>query len=364
MNKLFHIGPNIGVAEIMDCGAALRDLPSLVPTNLVSRTELERLATRVDGLSTSILGFEFRLGESVPSTDLLLGIIPESMAEQTHLCKGQNAPEGSYEAAFINHIARVRNGNFPEAALITMTILEYDVAAAHGIPYPPPAVFHGILTRSHQETGIRDAHAAGRLAAAIAASIKRPEDVQEIDAVYETIAALPLAWRLTWIGAMPGREPRMIRALFQGLEAGTLTNDLYRMGWPGSTETVTKVLEMIDGCFEHLTVQLEVSAQGILPRLGLEVYVLKPRPSSSFANWAAAPNSALWRPLLSRLEETGLCLSSKARALLAFPGREYILEDGIFEIHKGINHVKISIEGNQACTAKAYVGTLCRPIGV
>ncbi len=365
MNKLFHVGPSIGVAEIMDCGAALRDLPSLVPTSLVSRIEWKHLAKRVDGLSTSILGFEFRLGESAPSADLLLGIIPESMAEHAHLSKGQDAPEGSYEAAFTNHMAQVRNGSFPEAALITMTILEYDVAAAHGKPYPPPAIFHGILTQSQQESGIRDARAAGRLAAAIAASIGQPEDVQEIDAVREMIAALPSTGRLTWLGAMPGREPRMIRALFQGLEAGNLINDLYRMGWPGPTETATKVLEIIDGCFKHLTVQLEISAQGVLPRLGLEAYVLKkPRSSSSFANWAAAPNSAPWRPLLSRLENAGLCLSSKARALLALPGREYVFEDGIFEVHKGINHIKISIEGNQACTAKAYAGMLVRPIGV
>lgn len=349
----------------MDCGAVLRNLPSLVPTSLVSRIEWEHLAKRVDGLSTSILGLEFRLGEAEPSADLLLGIIPESMAEHTHLCKGQNAPEGSYEAAFINHIAQVRNGSFPEAALITMTILEYDVAAAHGKPSPPPAVFHGILTQSHQESGIRDAYAAGRLAAAIAASIRQPEDVQEIDAIQEAIAALPSMGRLTWIGAMPAREPRMIRVLFQGFEASTLINDLYRMGWPGPTETVTKVLKIIDGCFEHLTVQLEISAQGVLPRLGIEAYVLKkPRSSRSFANWAAAPNSALWCPLLSRLEDAGLCLSSKARALLAFPGREYVFEDGIFEVHKGINHIKISIEGNRACTAKAYVGMLFRPVGV
>lgn len=348
----------------MDCGAALRDLPSLVPTSLVSRTEMEHLAQRVDGLSTSILGFEFRLGESAPSADLLLGIIPGSMAEQTHLRRGQNAPEGSYEAAFINHITRVRNGSFPESALITMTILEYDVAAAYGKPASscPPAVFHGILTQSHQETGTRDAYAAGRLAAAIAASVRQPEDVQEIDAMRRMIAALPPTGRLTWIGAMPGREPRMIRALFQGFEAGTLIHDLCRMGWPGSTETVTKILDIIDGYFKHLTVQLEVSAQGILPRLGIEMYVLpKPQASSSFANWAAAPNSALWRPLLSRLEDTGLCLSSKARALLAFPGREYVFEDGIFEMHKGINHLKISIEENRVCTAKAYAGTLFRP---
>lgn len=154
----------------------------------------------------------------------------------------------------------------------------------------------------------------------------------------------------------------MIRVLFQGFEAGTLIHDLHKMGWPGPTETVTKVLEIIDGRFEHLTVQLEVSAQGILPRLGIEMYAVpKPHASSSFANWAAAPNSALWRPLLSRLEDAGLCLSSKAHALLAFPGREYVFEDGIFEMHKGINHLKISIDENRACTAKAYAGMLFRP---
>ncbi len=47
--------------------------------------------------------------------------------------------------------------------------------------------------------------------------------------------------------------------------------------------------------------------------------------------------------------------------ILAFLGQEYIFDNGIFLVHKNINHVKISIEAGQACTAKAYVGMVFLP---
>ncbi|MCY4051195.1 MAG: hypothetical protein OXE41_12470 [Gammaproteobacteria bacterium] len=361
MRSLFHIGPKIRVAEIMDCGAVFRYLPSLVPTNLISKVEWEHVVKRADGLSTSILGFEFDLGKSIQQADLLLGIIPNSKAEEAYRNKDNSTPVDSFEAVFANHLDKIRNGSIPEASLISMTILEYDVASAGGKLNAPPAVFHGILTQTKGEPGIRDPQAAGRLAAILASSIGRPVDVQETNAVQKIIADLPSNVRLVWIGAMPGREPRMIRILLRGLESESLLENLHQMGWAGPTETVSRVLEVVDGCFEHLTVQLEISADGFLPRLGLEIYALnKPDSSSSFANWAAAPDSTPWQPALSRLEDSGLCLPSKASSLLAFPGREYLYEQGVFEVHKGINHIKISIEDNRACTAKAYVGLLFR----
>ena len=259
----FYIDSERQTAEIHDCGTVLRNLRSLVPDGLVGGIEWERLAIRADGLSASVLGLEFRLGDPTPNADLLLGFVPGSRAEQAHIRRGQETPPGSPEAVLADYFARIRGVEFPEAALITRTILEVD--------------------------------------------------------------------------------------------------GLQQVGWLGPTEMVASTLAAINNQCERLAIQLEVSSRGVLPRLGLEVYVL-PGQSHGFADWSATANPDQWRPILSRLENAGWCLPQKARSLLAFPGREHIFDDGIFLVHKGINHIKISIEAGQACTAKAYAGMLFVPV--
>lgn len=363
ISSLFHVDSESKTIGMQDCGAVLRNLRSLVPDGLVGRIEWERLAGRADGLSASVLGLEFRLGDPHPNADLLLGLVRGSRAEQAHIRRGQDAPLDSPEAFLANYFDRVRGAEFPEAALITRTILEYDVGlVANDGRWPPPSVFQGLKNPSSRNSGICDAELAGRIASVLSCAIGRSDDAQEITVIRKIVAALPPDSRLVWIGAMPGRDPRMIRLLIDGLDTDDLIDGLQRIGWPGPTAIVSSTLDAISDQFERLAIQLEVSAQGVLPRLGLEVYVLPEQSSDGFADWSTAANSDLWRPVLSRLEDAGWCLPLKASSLLAFPGQEYLFDDGIFLIHKGINHIKISIEAGQARTAKAYVGMLFLPV--
>ncbi len=363
ISGLVYIDSESKTTGMQDCGAVLCKLRSLVPNRLVGSIEWERLVVRAEGLPASVLGLEFRLGDRNPNADLLLGFVPGSRAEQAHIHRGQNAKPGSPEAVLANYFARIRAAEFLEAALITRTILEYDVGLVDDDGrWPLPALFQGLRDPSSPDSGIRDSEVAGRIASAISYAVGRSDDAQEIAVIRETIAALPPDGRLAWIGAMPGREPRMIRVLIHNLDACDLVDSLQRMGWPGSTETVSAVLDFINNRFGRLAIQLEVSAQGVLPRLGIEVYVLPDRSSGGFADWSTSANPDRWRPLLSRLEDAGWCLPLKASSLLEFPGREYVFDDGIFLVHKGINHIKISIEAGQACTAKAYVGMLFLPV--
>ena len=360
---LFHIDSESQTTGMQNCGAVLRTLRSLVPNGLVGDLEWERLVVRTEGLPASVLGLEFRLDDREPNADLLLGLVPGSRAEEAHIRRGRDARPGSPEAVLANYFARVRGAEFPEAELITRTILEYDVGrVASDGRWPPPAVFQGLKDRSSPDSGIRDPEVAGRIASAIRCAVGRADDAQEIAGIREVVAALPPDGRLAWLGVMPGRNPRMIRALIHGLDADGLVDSLQRIGWQGQTETVSGVLNVIDDQFARLAIQLEVSAQGVLPRLGIEVYVLPKQSSDGFADWSTAANPELWRPALSRLEDAGWCLPLKMKSLLTFPGREYVIDDGIFLVHKGINHVKISIETGQPCTAKAYVGMFFLPV--
>ncbi len=201
---------------------------------------------------------------------------------------------------------------------------------------------------------------AGRLAA-LTAAVGRTADEAEVAAVQSMVAALPPPGRLAWIGAMPGRAPRMVRMRIQGLGADRVADSLRQVGWPGSTGAVLAVLDIMTDRFAGLGVQLDVSAQGLLPRLGLEFFLPTKRQSLGFGAGAATASGDLWRPLLTWLEDAGWSVPRKSRGLLAFPGREYAFGDGIFEVRKEINHVKIAIEEGRACTAKAYGRMLFRP---
>lgn len=365
MSGLFHIDPETGAAGIENAGAALRKLRSLVPVALVGECELEVVAQRVDDLPASVLGFELRLGHPAPRADCLLGLMPGSAAEQAHCRRGLRARPDSREAAFAHHLARIRETGFPGSVQLKATILEFDVPTIPDeAPLPAPGVFQGWWLPASRNSGIRDPQVAGSIAAAIGAAVGRTEDAREVAAVRKAVASLPPGGRLTWIGAMPDRQPRATRLLFRGFEVASLSAGLEAMGWSGPGETVATVIDCLEGHFGRLAIQLEVSARGVLPGLGLEVYVLEEDPAGGAgADWAAAPNPALWRATISRLQDAGWCLPEKAAALLSFPGREFIFHESVFLAHKGINHIKISIDECGRCTAKAYVGMQLRPVG-
>lgn len=312
-------------------------------------------------MPASTIGFECRLGEPAPTADLLLGILPGSTAEQAYRRRGLGARPDSSEAARARHLERIRGPAFRDIVEVTATILEYDAANETS---PDPAIFQGFRTPASGASGIRDPELAGRLASAMAAAAGRAEDAREAEAVRKTVATLPPRGRLTWIGAMPGREPRMVRLLLAGFETRSLTADLRRLGWPGRPEAVVALLEVLGPFCEGIALQIEVSADGVLPRLGLEVYMPGDDAAAGGAShWASRPDSAPWRKLLARLRSANFCLEPKAVALLAFPGRELVFDESVFEVLVGISHVKLAMGEGAAVGAKAYVGMLLRPAG-
>ena len=343
-------GPGGAGRGIEDCGAFLEGLRPRVPRLLVDDRCWRRLLARAGGRAASFLGFEFRLGGAEREADFVLALVPGSDAERAHVRRGRNAREDSVEAGIARLL--VRSGAMP-APLATM--LEYDVAGVPAGPCPPPAVFQGPWRRADRARGIRDPLTAGRIAGALAAAVGRTADDREVAAVRSLVGALPPPGRLAHVGAMPGREPRMVRVMVAGLDAGGLTGSLRQLGWPGPMPAVAAVLDLVKHLPLRFGMQLEVAAQGLLPRLGVEIF-LPPEPQRGAGTGAA--RGASWRPVLTALEQAGCALPGKSRGLLAFPGREPVFDDGIFEVRMDINHVKISVgdsgEEGRPLRAKAY----------
>lgn len=332
--------------EIEDCGALLSGLRPLIPPLLVDGPGWRRLLARAGGLPASFLGFEFRLGSPEPEADLALALVPGSAAECAHIRRGRNARPDSAEAGIARLL--VRAGELP-APLVTL--LEYDVTGVIADPFPPPAVFQGLWRRADRERGIRDPLTAGRIAGELAVAVGRTGDEKEVAAVHSLVTELPPPGRLAQVGAMPGREPRMVRIMVAGLDAAGTTGSLRQVGWPGPMRAVEAALDMVKDLPVRFGMQLEVNAQGLLPRLGLEIFLPPERPRGV---GTGAARGASWRSLLTTLEQAGCALPRKSRGLLAFPGFEHVLDDGIFAVRTDINHVKISIQEDRPFTAKSY----------
>ena len=135
----------------------------------------------------------------------------------------------------------------------------------------------------------------------------------------------------------------MVRIMVAGLDAAGVTGSLRQVGWPGPMSAVAAALDLVKELPVRFGMQLEVSAQGLLPRLGLEIYLLPERT-----------RGASWRSVLTVLEQAGCSLPRKSRGLLALPGYEQVLDDAIFAVRMDINHVKISLEEDRPFTAKSY----------
>ena len=347
-----------GGAGIEDSGLLLRELRSLVPFPLIDDGGWCRLLARANGLPATGLCLEFRLGEPAANADLFVVLTPGSAAERAYIRRGQEAQPDSFQWRLARHLAETGGAAGPLA-----TILEYDVTYLPSGLMPYPAVFRGLWRRAAREKGFRDPRSAGHLAFALAEAVGRTADEEEVAVLRSLVAALPPRGRPIWIGAMPAREPRMLRAQVLGIGAAGLVDSLKQVGWPGSTDSILAVLDVIKGHSVGIGILLDLAAGGLLPRLGLEVYPPTEGQSGELDAGGAATSSSFWRALLTSLEEAGWSLPEKSRGLLAFRGREHVIGDGIFEVRKEINHVKISIEEGEAPAAKAYGRMLFRPVG-
>ena len=167
--------------------------------------------------------------------------------------------------------------------------------------------------------------------------------------------ALPPGGRVSFLGGFPGRAVRAVRVMVEGLEEANVRSFLQRLDWRGPVNAVPELLsELRDVVFPNdFQLAIDVIAEGVLPRLGLEV---KCPFTKGGAAWTQTTRRD-WLPLVTRLAEQGWCRPEKAHGLLAYPGQEIFADKtgGFYLAYKGISHIKLSI-GADDLSAKAYTG--------
>lgn len=334
-------------------------LRRFVPSALLDGPWWDRLVDRVgelpSWLTLNYAAFEFRLGDPAPAADYFVSVAPRRPSMEYYVRLGEAASPGSAEAA-LGRVYALMNGTGPpsESSLtgwFRASMLEYDIAEVPPNLRPAPGVFLALQPQSELDEDVAGSRTPHRLAATIANAVGWEEDEAERLAVERTFAALPRSGVVDQIGAAPEREPRSLRLIVDGLKLRNVPAFLKRLKWDGPTRKVMDTLEEMRDMTPVFRLALDVSANGVGPRLGLEMY--RPKRTSNLDYWLNSGRNA-WRPVMNYLEEMKWCLPQKGDGLRAFPGIERLLEEkGMSILYKGINHFKLSIEGD-AVEAKAY----------
>jgi len=336
-------------------GGFLAELRSLFPPALVDDAGWERLLALARRLPIYVtdnrFGFEFDLCDPNPAADFCVVPSPGSRLAEFYVRQGEVAPRESPQAALGAFLAEQSSN--PGALLAQGeggVILEYDLAGISSDQPAPPGIF--IVPRDVPESSRqRELYGDPELLAAglwaVAGWTPDEAILRQMQRIYSLLH--PTAG-VSQAGILPGRPQRAIRLII-GTETGAGAIEmLERLGWSGSPADVTAVCESLAGLTSQtVSLSIDVTAQGISPRLGLEFF----RPAA----WHELDRAG-WGRLIDRLEERSWCLPEKARGLKAWPRVEQVFDaNGVYRVQQSINHVKVVVDRG-TIAAKAYAGTI------
>ena len=339
-------------AEAARFAAVLRLARGTLPEGLIDGGGWERLAARAGRLppeaADAMFGFECRLDHGEAAADLLLSVPPAGRFADA-LVRG-GAAAGPRAAALAHLLSELRQPGSPFAPVVDLVALEYDVTGEEDAPAP------GVFLRSTAHSGYADARL---LTAAIALAAGWNEEPCERNAVARVLAALPPGAAVRWAGAFPDRKERAVRLLIRAL-GGRAAAFLARIGWTGDILAVDRIPARLRAVgVDNCVLAVDVAAGRIAARVGLELS-RRGRTAGS------------WRSALAMMTRNRWCLPGKAEALgRATRSERFFSPAGVSELHCGLHHVKLAVEGDQRgggasvagpAAAKAYVACVLRAL--
>ena len=347
-------GPGNGLGH-GSFGEFLAELRSLFPPALVGRSGWERLLALAHRLPISVtdnrFGFEFALSDPDPAADFCVVPAIGSGLAAFYVRQGELAPSESAEAALGAFLARQESD--PQALLadgVGGVILEYDLAGISSDQPASPGIF--IVPRDIEDESGREKlfGEPERLTTALWSVAGWTPDEAILRQVQRIYRLMPPIAPVSQAGILPGRTQRAIRLIIGARSGEGAVERLERLGWSGSLADVAAVYESLaELTSQGVSLSVDVTAQGIAPRLGLEFH----RPAA----WHELDHSG-WNSLIDGLEERGWCLPEKALGLKAWPRVEQVFDQAkVYRVRQSINHVKVVLDRG-ATAAKAYAGTM------
>lgn len=161
---------------------------------------------------------------------------------------------------------------------------------------------------------------------------------------------VPREARVAQLGVMLSRGEGSVRLCTVFSAQADVPPFLARLGWPGPRQGVERLMRRLrpadpgPAARGSMMVQLEVSADGILPRLGIDYPVRSDVPDG--------------HRVLDRLVEAGLADPGRARGVRAWPGaRTALLPPGhmVQALVRRVGHLKVAYRPGAPLIAKAYL---------
>lgn len=344
------------MSDSLSFAGLLGGMKQLFPRALLSGDGLDRLLLVAERLPLCVIdkpfGFEFALCNEAADADFCVISAPRSSLAAHYIRAGAAAPTGSATAAL--GACLTENARDPASFLTGRDgciILEYDVPAHRREEPPPPGIFF-VPDDASVDAARRLLDDPVETVAALwaAAGLRAdPAELRQVERVYEVFSDAGL---VVQAGVLPGRPQRAVRLVVHRIDTAELPGLLDRLRWPGPADTALSVTAATDDLTSPGAVlSLDVSANGVSPRLGLELF----RPVQRFP-----VDRTGWRPMIERLTVRRWCLPAKAEGLRAWPRAERVLgPHGAYRVYQYINHIKAVVEHGRVA-AKAYAAMVIR----
>ncbi|MGD1919808.1 MAG: hypothetical protein ACFCAD_13505 [Pleurocapsa sp.] len=311
--------------------------------------------------TSNFFGFEYRLGNNDAYADFLLCIDSgdagkKILGDSLYPIKLPNTiTQQSQWQQLINFSQVWHQGESPLGNLVHNIWLEFDIQPT--VPdLPIPSVFFGLLPPDTQTDINNDMGWVTETALPLL--LNRPLTPAVKQQVEQCFATLPADAHVFQIGLMLSRQIDAVRLCIRNIKPQEIVPWLQQMGWVGCIDNLTKLLEELDPFTDRVDLDVDLG-DTIYPKIGLECY-LTYQPSLQ----------PKWKLLLAYLVELGLCIPEKQDKLLNYPG--YLRDrqaksNGTLKVEqmlgnkketvffRGLHHIKLSYQNNQAIEAKAYL---------
>ena len=231
-------------------------------------------------------------------------------------------------------------------------ILEYDVIDLEVGKSPAPAVFWGLPDNLSPDQ-MSDVVEVLDIVQDRFGSLAQDNDRQDashhpnFDMLHQVANAAEPYGRVSQVGTFVGRERNDVRILIGISDSSSIRDFLRDIDWSGNIALVEKVLSEFHADNRKFGVSLDIASTQVGPRIGLEVAMK--------GGWFGT-RIADWQPLIDILVANGWCRADKANGLRQWCGYIRLFGPTMWLLLKGINHLKISIRGDESLEAKAYVG--------
>jgi Rps23 Pro-64 3,4-dihydroxylase Tpa1-like proline 4-hydroxylase len=335
--------------------------------------DIEAIARWIPSPITNFFGFECRLGDPTPQADFLLAIGAKEAGQR--ILAGQSPRYPLYtdllKVPVWQQVQQFTTTWLDEGSDLHGNVnnlwLEFDVdenADGNAAEPPMPSCFFGtqtILVNPDADKPNAEPSHQWVTQTAIPQLQGYPLEADLQQRLLICLDALPIGAHVFQVGLMLARRVNLVRLCLRNITPAQVLSYLQTLNWPGSTEARSPHLLKLSDLADRVDVDLDVSPQGICPKLGFECY-LQAQPKHNPA----------WGKFLDYLVAEGWCLPQKRDALLSYPGfvRErdnpdrwpphlrklaQFLGDGKEGVFfRGLHHIKLVFHTDHMVEAKAY----------